>query len=210
MLRDPELCNGIYTETSAAAHMTHQVVTRTTAKTEFMLGLVSLLTESIGIESFQHVQEKIAEVIVALETVRALLRVSELDAAPNRFGLWTPSWPPLNACRNWYPRLSQRFPEILRSLGASGLMAIPTEADVEGPGREDVERFLQGAAIDGIDRVRLFRLAWDTCLSAFAGRQALYEYFFSETRSEWRARSLRVTTGSPTRARVMELLARAD
>jgi len=41
-----------------------------------------------------------------------------------------------------------------------------------------VERFLQGAAIDGIDRVRLFRLAWDTCLSAFAGRQTLYEYFF--------------------------------
>src|SRR5581483_1056779 len=29
-----------------------------------------------------------------------------------------------------------------------------------------------------VDRVRLFRLAWDTCLSAFAGRQALYEYFF--------------------------------
>jgi 4-hydroxyphenylacetate 3-monooxygenase len=24
----------------------------------------------------------------------------------------------------------------------------------------------------------LFRLAWDTCLSAFAGRQTLYEYFF--------------------------------
>ena len=44
----PELCNGIYSETSAAAHMTHQVVTRTRAKTEFILGLVSLLTEAIG------------------------------------------------------------------------------------------------------------------------------------------------------------------
>ena len=29
VLRNPELCNGIYSETSAAAHMTHQVVTRT-------------------------------------------------------------------------------------------------------------------------------------------------------------------------------------
>ena len=44
----PELCNGIYAETSAVVHMTHQVVTRTTAKTEFILGLVSLLTEAIG------------------------------------------------------------------------------------------------------------------------------------------------------------------
>ena len=174
----PELCNGIYSETSAAAHMTHQVVTRTTAKTEYILGLVSLLTEAIAIEQFQHVQEKIAEVIVALETCKALSRAAEIDAAPNRFGLVTPAWAPLNACRNWYPRTYPRFTEILRQLGASGLMALPTEADAFGPGQEDVERYLQSATLDGPERLRLFRLAWDTCLSAFAGRQALYEYFF--------------------------------
>ena len=46
----------------------------------------------------------------------------------------TPRWEPLNAARNWYPKLYQRFPEILRKLGASGLMALPTEADITGPG----------------------------------------------------------------------------
>src|SRR3984957_19062879 len=56
VLGDPELCNGFYTRTSAAAHMTHQVIARTTAKTEYILGLVSLLTEAIGIEQFGHVQ----------------------------------------------------------------------------------------------------------------------------------------------------------
>jgi 4-hydroxyphenylacetate 3-monooxygenase len=40
MLGHPELCNTIYTETSAVAHMTHQVATRTIAKTEAFLGLV--------------------------------------------------------------------------------------------------------------------------------------------------------------------------
>jgi 4-hydroxyphenylacetate 3-monooxygenase len=174
----PELCNGIYSETTAAAHMTHQVVTRTRAKTEFVLGLVSLLADAIGIEQFQHVQEKIAEVIVALETCKALARAAEADAAPNRFGLYTPAWAPLNACRNWYPRTYPRFVEILRQLGASGLMAIPTEADAFGPAQEDVERYLQSATLDGPERLRLFRLAWDTCLSSFAGRQSLYEHFF--------------------------------
>jgi 4-hydroxyphenylacetate 3-monooxygenase len=210
VLANPELCNGIYTETTAAAHMTHQVVTRTTAKTEFMLGLTSLLTESIGIEGFQHVQEKVAEVIIALEIIRSLLRTAEADAAPNRFGLWTPSWAPLNACRNWYPRLSQRFPEILRSLGASGLMAIPTEADAFGPGREDVERYLQGAAIDGVERVRLFRLAWDTCLSAFAGRQTLYEYFFFGDPVRMAGALVAGYDREPYKARVRELLERED
>jgi 4-hydroxyphenylacetate 3-monooxygenase len=174
----PELCNGIYSETSAAAHMTHQVVTRTRAKTEYILGLVSLLADAIGIEQFQHVLEKLAEVIVALETCKALGRTAEVDAAANRFGLFTPAWAPLNARRNWYPRTYPRFVEILRQLGARGLMSIPAEADAFGPAREDVERYLQSATLDGPERLRLFRLAWDTCLSAFAGRQSLYEYFF--------------------------------
>ena len=178
VLGDPELCNGFYTHTSAVAHMTHQVLTRTTAKTEYILGLVSLLTEAIGIGQFQHVQADVAEVISTLETLRALLRAAEADAAPSEFGVLTPAWAPLNTARNLYPRLYQRFPEILRKLGASGLMATPTEADVTGPAAADIETYLQSATLGGADRVRLFRLVWDTCISAFSGRQALYEYYF--------------------------------
>jgi len=178
VLGDPDLCNGFYTQTSAVAHMTHQVLARTTAKTEYILGLVSLLTEAIGIEQFQHVQADVAEVITTLETLRALARAAEADAAPNPYGVLTPAWPPLNTARNLYPRLYQRFPEILRKFGASGLMATPTYADVTGPAAADIETYLQSATLGGADRVRLFRLVWDTCISAFSGRQALYEYYF--------------------------------
>jgi 4-hydroxyphenylacetate 3-monooxygenase len=178
MLGNPELCNSFYTDTDAVVHMTHQVTTRTTAKTELMLGLISCLTEAIGIEQFGHVQEDLAEVIVALETVRGLVRAAEADAAPNAYGVMTPRWEPLNACRNWYPRFYERLPAIVRKLAASGLMALPTEADVDGPARADVEAYLQSATLSGPERVRLFRLAWDASVSAFAGRQALYEYYF--------------------------------
>jgi 4-hydroxyphenylacetate 3-monooxygenase len=178
VLGDPDLCNGFYARTSAVVHMTHQVVTRTTAKTEYILGLVSLLTQAIGIEQFQHVQADVAEVIATLETLRAFSRAAEADAAVNEFGVLTPAWAPLNTARNLYPRLYQRFPEILRKLGASGLMATPTHADVTGPAAADIETYLQAAALDGADRVKLFRLVWDTCISAFSGRQALYEYYF--------------------------------
>jgi 4-hydroxyphenylacetate 3-monooxygenase len=178
VLGDPELCNGFYAQTSAVVHMTHQVIARTTTKTEYILGLVSLLTQAIGIEQFQHVQADVAEVITTLETLRALMRAAEADAAPNEFGVLTPAWAPLNTARNLYPRLYQRFPEILRKLGASGLMATPTEADVTGPAAADIETYLQSATLGGADRVRLFRLVWDTCISAFSGRQALYEYYF--------------------------------
>jgi len=177
-LGDPEICNGFYTKTDAIAHMTHQVVARTTAKTEFILGLVTVLVEAIGIDGFQHVQADLAEIITTLETLRALNRAAEADAKPNDYGVVTPAWPPLNAARNLYPKLYQRFPEILRKLGASGLMATPTEADVNGPAAADIDTYLQAATLSGKDRVRLFRLVWDACASAFAGRQALYEYYF--------------------------------
>ena len=177
-LGNPELCNGFYAATDALQHMTHQVVTRTTAKTEYILGLTALLTESIGIGQFQHVQADLAEIITTLETLRALGRAAEADAAVNAYGVFTPAWPPLNTARNLYPRLYQRFPEILRKFGASGLMAIPAEADVLGSASAAIETYLQAATLSGAERVRLFRLVWDTCMSAFGSRQALYEYYF--------------------------------
>ncbi|HLH67400.1 MAG TPA: 4-hydroxyphenylacetate 3-monooxygenase, oxygenase component [Solirubrobacteraceae bacterium] len=210
MLGHPELCNGFYSETTAVHHMTHQVTARTTVKTEFMLGLITLLCEAIGIDQFQHVQENIAETIIALEQLRAFVRAAEADAAPNAFGVMTPRWEPLNAARNWYPRLYQRFPEILRKLGASGLMALPTEADVNGPARADVEAYLQSATLSGPERVRLFRLVWDSCISAFAGRQALYEYYFFGDPVRMASALVSSYDRAPYRERVREFLAQAD
>ena len=84
----PELCNGIYTETSAAAHMTHQVVDADEARRPSSSSASCRCSpRRSAIEQFQHVQEKTAEVIVALETCKALLRAAEADAEPNRFGV---------------------------------------------------------------------------------------------------------------------------
>src|SRR4029077_12735588 len=118
-----------------------------------------------------HVQADVAEVITTLEMLRAFGRSALADAEPNEFGVLTPAWPPLNTARNLYPKLYQRFPEILRKLGASGLMATPTEADVLGNASAAIDTYLQAANLNGADRVRLFRLVWDTCASAFASRQ---------------------------------------
>ena len=180
MLRHPELLTRgrMYTETGALTHMTHQVVTRDLAKVEFILGLISLIGESIGIEGFEHVQNKLTEVIMARELMASSLRAAEADAAPNDWGIMSPAWWPLNVARNWFPRTYPRLREIAWQLAASGLFGLPTEADATGDSREDVERYLQSATQDGVDRVKLFRLAWDATVSSFGGRQEVYEFFF--------------------------------
>jgi 4-hydroxyphenylacetate 3-monooxygenase len=130
------------------------------------------------VERFQHIQEKLAELWVNLETVKALARAAEADAALDEWGVMRPAWNPLDAARNLYPRLYPRMVEIIQQIGASGLVAMPTEHDLKGPLAADVTKYYQAARAEAFDRVPLFRLAWDTALSAFGSRQVLYERFF--------------------------------
>jgi 4-hydroxyphenylacetate 3-monooxygenase len=178
LYRDIERCNTAYARTGAAASMAHQVVVKNVAKTEFLLGLATLLVSTIGAESFQHIQEKLAEIWVNLETMRALQRAAEVDAALDEWGVMRPAWNPLDAARNLYPRLYPRMIEIIQQIGASGLVAMPTQQDLVGPLADDIRKYYQAARAEAFDRIPLFRLAWDTALSAFGSRQVLYERFF--------------------------------
>ena len=190
--------------------MTHQVVTRTIAKSEFFLGLASELADSIGIDGFQHIQEDIAELIVDVEIGKALVRASEVDAALNDAGVMLPKWSTLNAARNWYPKVAQRFPQIIRKFSAAGLMALPGEADVNSDARADIEMYLQGKSLTGPERVRLFKLAFDASVSGFSGRQSLYEYFFFGDPVRMAGAMVNSYDRGPVRARVREFLNRTD
>ena len=180
MIRHPELLTRgrLYNETGALVHMTHQVVIKDLAKTEFALGLVSTIADAIKIEQFQHIQEKIGEIIIALETLKSFLRVAEVDAEMNDWRVMTPKWGPLNAARNWFPKKYPEFIDIIWKMSASGLFGLPTEGDAMGDAKGDVDKYLAAASMDGIERVRLFRLAWDASVSSFAGRQEVYEHYF--------------------------------
>lgn len=210
MLGHPELCNAWYTETGAGALMTHQVVTRTLAKTEFYLGLASEIADTIGIAQFQHITEDLGELIGYVEIEKALLRASEADGSLSPDGVFLPRWDTLNAARNWYPkRVSQRLPEIIRKFSAAGLMALPGEADFAravADHNEDLATYLQAANGGAEDRARLFKLALDASVSGFAGRESLYEYFFFGDPVRMAGAMVNGYDREPARARVRALL----
>jgi 4-hydroxyphenylacetate 3-monooxygenase len=210
LLGHPELCNNFYAETGAAALMTHQVVTRTIAKSEFFLGLASEIAATIGIDGFNHIQEQLAELVVDVEIGKALMRASEADAALNEWGMMQPKWSTLNAARNWYPKAAQRFPQIIRTFCASGLMALPGEADLASDALPDIELYLQGKSLTGPERVRLFKLAYDASISGFSSRQALYEYFFFGDPVRMAGALVNSYDREPVRERIREFLQRED
>ncbi|PCK18595.1 4-hydroxyphenylacetate 3-monooxygenase, oxygenase component [Bacillus pumilus] len=173
------VCNRTFRETNAVIHMSHQVVSKNIVKTEFLLGVALRMMDAIGIDGFQHVKDKGTEIILVLETMRSHLFRAEQNAKLDKWGTMTPDYNALDAARTWYPRIYPRLVEILRVLGASGLMGIPTEADFHNEEiGELIHRGLQGKNVEGYERVQLFRLAWDMTMSAFGSRQMHYEYYF--------------------------------
>ena len=178
LYNDVALCNQWGERTNRNAHTGHQVVTKNVVKCEFMLGLASMMVETLGSGDLPQTQHLIAELIENLEITRALLAASEAQASTDEWGVFCPDYRPLLVARKQMITMYPRMAEILHLLGSSSLMALPAEADLNGPLAEDIHRYLDTDTATAEERIRLFRLAWDVSCSAFGGRQTLYERYF--------------------------------
>jgi 4-hydroxyphenylacetate 3-monooxygenase len=176
-----EASNHFILQSSFHPFASHQVITRQIVKIEFVLGVAELLVETINVSEYQHIQEKLSEIIVGLETMKALLAKSEEDAKLDEWGSIRPSMIPLQVASNIFPKIYPRFSEIIQIVGASGMVSLPSEKDFDSAIRTDLDQYLQGTNKNAEERVKIFRLAWDLTMSSFGTRQTQYErYFFGD------------------------------
>ena len=69
---------------------------------------------------------------------------------------------------------------MLQTIGAGGYMLMPTGADFATPEiAENMQRYYQGAGVASLDRVRLFKLAWDLAGEGFGSRLLQYERYYA-------------------------------
>ena len=210
ILEDPEKANRVSEATDAIVFMAHQATVREASKAEFMAGLATLVAETIGADQFPQVQEKISEILLIAETMKAFIGASEGNASVSRWGLMTPDYVPINSARNLWPKIAPTMASMLKLLGASGLMAIPPEGILESPAKPDFDRYYQAKLADGEERVHLFKLAWDAVGSSFGGRQDLYERFFFGDPVRMASAYYGWYNKEPYKERVKELLHRKD
>lgn len=179
VLGDVELINGTAMTTHSAAHTAHQGAAKNLAKCEFVLGVALHMTRTLGNAHLPHSEERIAELIMYTELMRACIRSSEADATLDEWGVMCPVPLQIELTRNLFMTAYPRMAEILELLGSSSFMITPTEADFATPLASDIEQYLATDTSSARDRVKLFRLAWDIAGSAFGSRQVLYERFFA-------------------------------
>ena len=179
MMGDTDMVNATGVRTHSTAHSAHQNAAKNLAKCEFVLGLALLMTETLGNAHLPHSEERLGELMLYAELMRACIRASEADAKIDEWGVMCPGLLQVEITRNLFMTAYPKMVEILQLLGSSSFLLTPSEADFEGPLAPDIERYLATDSTNARDRVKLFRLAWDVAGSAFGGRQVLYERFFA-------------------------------
>jgi 4-hydroxyphenylacetate 3-monooxygenase len=209
-LGDVNLINGTAMATGSSMHSAHQGAAKNLAKCEFVLGVALLMTQALGNAHLPHTEERLGELMMYTELMRACMRAAEADAAPDQWGTMRPAAMPVEITRNLFTTAYPRMVEILQLLGSSSFMITPTEADFGTPLAPAIAQYLATEGATARDRVKLFRLAWDIAGSAFGSRQVLYERFFASDPLT-RARFLgAIYPKAEVVRRVTDFLARSD
>lgn len=202
--REPKLGNGLFPETGTMNQIMHQFAIKNLAKAEFLLGLALTIADTIGIGQFPQVQNQMADMINTVELVRACIRAAEADCTPGPNGTVLPASQPLWTVRTLFPQLYPKLVEVIQVMGASGLVMVPSADEIDGPLAGDIATYYQGATRPADERIEVFRLAWDLAVSSFAGRQVLYERYFSG--DPWRLQMTRLA-GYPRKDELKERVA---
>lgn len=157
----------------------HETIVRLVSKLEFVAAIGNDLAESIGITIYQHVQAKLAELFMQVETINALLLSAEHHS--NKYDdVWAPSIDPMVTAKNLGMHYYPRAIEILQQLSAAGMLQTPSStAEFHSEIGEFVNKYYRGADRNAEERVKLLKLAWDLVGSPLGSRHELYERFYA-------------------------------
>ncbi|MFC7371613.1 4-hydroxyphenylacetate 3-hydroxylase family protein [Fictibacillus iocasae] len=158
----------------------HQAITRLQIKLEFAAAVANEIAETIGAAGYLHVQEKMGELLMQCQTIKALLIASEAGGQVDAYGTYIPDFSYIETARNlgavYYPHAL----EVIQLIGAGGLIQTPSSvSDLHGDVSHLLQKYFKGAGTDAVTRTKLFKLAWDLTSSPLGSRHELYERYYA-------------------------------
>lgn len=178
VLEDPEAAWKLQVDPVAAALSQHQTVVRLKSKLESVAAIAYGLAKSADVTGFLNVQNDLANVIMQVETIEALLRAAQHTGGLHN-GIFIPNRQYLSTARNLGTRYYATGLEAIQQIGASGLLQTPATIEELASHPEWREYFAASDEFDSTKRTLLNKLAWDFIGSPLGSRHALYERFYS-------------------------------
>jgi 4-hydroxyphenylacetate 3-monooxygenase len=168
-------------ETAAHVLGNFQAQVRFATKLRFMAGIARMVAAVNGVDRFPGVVEKLGELASLVSVVESGVDAAEFSASVDEQGLCRPGAAALYGAMGLQAEIHPRVIGILRELVGGGVLQVPSSAVelVNAGTAEDMERYVSSPGVSSVDRVKLFKLAWDAVGSEFAGRHQQYELFYS-------------------------------
>ncbi len=178
---DALLSRDIYIKTPSHCFGNHQSNVRYWSKMRLLVGLCSKIARASGADQVPAVREKLGQ-MSAVEGAIAGMVNGQINAHE--------SWPAGYACFNrrmmyaaldWCTQNYTKFVDELRELCGGGVFQMPADISVMNDPNlsSQFTAFFQTPQSDAVNRMKLFKLAWDVVGSEFAGRHQQYEKFYA-------------------------------
>ncbi len=179
---DAILAREIYIKTPGHCYGNHQSNVRFHAKMRLIVGLASKIAHASGANEVPAVREVLGR-FAALEAALGGMIAGQLQDAED----WPAGgWKTFNrrymyAALNWCTESHSQIIDALRELVGGGVFQMPADIDVmhDPKLRQMFETYWQTPQLGALERMKLYKLAWDLIGSEFAGRHLQYEKFYA-------------------------------
>lgn len=178
---DAVLAREIYIKTPAHCYGNHQSNVRFHAKMQLLVGLASRITQASGADQIPAVREVLGRLSALEATLGGMIAGQIQDAESWPAGYTTFNRRYMYAALNWCTEGHSAIIDVVRELCGGGVFQMPADISVmQDPElRKQFETYFQTPQMGAVDRMKLFKLAWDLVGSEFAGRHMQYEKFYA-------------------------------
>lgn len=158
-----------------------QSIIRLTAKLRFLTGIASKILKANGRDTDPGLRAQLAEISTIATTTEALAEMAHRCARPDDQGVYRPEGQYMYAALGQQTEVYPRAVKLLGELVGGGVIQVPSAvSDFDNADEVAAMDVVMGSdELSVIERVKLFKLAWDVVGSEFAGRHVQYERFYS-------------------------------
>ena len=189
-----DLSRAIYLDTAGHCLGNHQSNTRFWAKLQFIVGLANKIAQSGGVRGIAAVQDTLGRLSALEATLAGMLdgQVLAHEAIGNGFVM--PNRRYMYAALNWCQENYVHICTAVRELMGGAVFQMPANVTVtHDEALSDIfESFWSTETESALDRMKLYKLAWDMLGSEFASRHLQYENFYAGPSFVVRAYSMRL------------------
>jgi 4-hydroxyphenylacetate 3-monooxygenase len=178
---DAVLARDIYIKTPGHCYGNHQSNVRFHSKMQLIVGLASKIAQASGANEVPAVREVLGR-FAALEATLGGMIAGQIQDAED----WPAGWKTFNrrymyAALNWCTEGHSQIIDALRELCGGGIFQMPADITVmhDPKLKEQFETYWQTPQLPALERMKLYKLAWDLIGSEFAGRHLQYEKFYA-------------------------------